>query len=227
MFLLSTPKILTTSLLLPSNWLNANVHTMSFTITSLEDHCHVMWLDSPNLRLSINSLLCFILLVSHKYDGITTPIRLCPMTFSIILFCTTSSSLLGSLWWTWLLFLQHLQWIYELPSHPCSFNMNPFSKFFFFCYMSYFFFSKRLSLLEPIPLLPYIFCIWANTSRSSSSSSSPNLSFSTNPSSPKTFYFSDIFNVSNLSMCSIQQQGTYFLLFLRFPLLNQLHSKGF
>jgi hypothetical protein len=28
-------------------------------------------------------------------------------------------------------------------------------------------------------------------------------------------------------MCSIQQQGTYFLLFLRFPLLNQLHSKGF
>ncbi len=73
MFLLSTPKTLAASLLLPSDWLNVNVHTMFFAITSLEDHFLVMWSDSPYLKLSINSWLGFILLVSRKYNIITTP----------------------------------------------------------------------------------------------------------------------------------------------------------
>jgi hypothetical protein len=70
---LSTPKTLAASLLLPSDWLNVNVHTMFFAITSLEDHFLVMWSDSPYLKLSINSWLGFILLVSRKYNIITTP----------------------------------------------------------------------------------------------------------------------------------------------------------
>jgi uncharacterized membrane protein len=74
-------------------------------------------------------------------------------------------------------------------------------------------------------LYSHLFYIHTNNSRSSSSLSRDSSS-STNPSSPKTFNLYDISDVFDLSMCLVQQQGAYFLLFFNFPKLNQhLHSK--